>query len=339
MSSRATHPLLFVRTAHTPLVQKITSTGLFVLFALTGCNFTESGPVGTSQGTGGEDRFHEKSFSWDAPEATPALAKTAARSTHFATPEALGEAIRNLDASLSSPAFTDSLWKPIDYACDELAIALWNAYGTVTLGDSVVLDETILKSRCTFVGGEASLGATTAGSEGNLAKQNATYPALENEHRVYPYKMIGRSWDNFDLVVYKSTGSETQFKKHREKLFKTAWWDTDATRLGVRAYLLNCGVSGSGTSAVRTCVSAGFRTGSVRNDDYVGERDFSAGLQIAYTPPSTFTAAPARLKVSDAVLGMHSADHAGIAFRATSSSGLTNATVVVQTPSLEYVTW
>jgi hypothetical protein len=279
----------------------------------------------------GEDRFHEKSFSWVEPEATPALAKTATRRTRFASTEALGEAIRALNDSLSRRAFSDSLWKPVDHACDELDLALWNVYGTVLLRDSVVFDEAILKTRCTEIRGDQPLAKASAA--------NATYPASEADHRVYPYKMIGRAWDNFDLVVYKSTGAETQFKKHREKLFVTAWWDTDASRIGVRAYLLNCGVNGTGTTGVRTCVSGGLRTASASNEDYVSQRDFSAGLGVTYTFPGTVTAAPTTLKVSDAVIGMHSVNHAGLAFRASTSSGLTSATVLTAVPPLEYVTW
>lgn len=285
----------------------------------------------TALSSAGEDRFHEKSFSWTERDATPALEKTAARRTRFTNPEALGEAIRALDDSLHHRTFSDSLWKPVDHACDELDLALWNIYGTVMLGDSVVFNEAILKERCTEISSDHTFAKAGAAK--------ATYPASESEHRLYPYKMIGRSWDNFNLVVYKSTGSETQFKKHREKLFVTAWWDTDATRIGVRTYLLNCGAGVTGGGATRTCISGGLRTTSSRNEDYVAQRDFSAGLAVTYTFPGTVNASPATLKVSDAVIGMHSVDHAGLAFRASTSSGLTHATTLTAMPPLEYVTW
>jgi hypothetical protein len=320
----------FMRKSRTALAF---STSLFILVA---CDFTDPdrSPGSPSVNEPETERFHEKSFSWETQaSAIPALAKTAARVTHFETPEAFGEAIRNLDAALQIRAFSDSLWKPIDFACDELDLAIWNTYGTVHLADTVVFNEAILKSRCSDIGGtETSLGNASADP---LGKSAATYPSTESEHRVYPYKMIGRSWDNFDLVVYKSTGGETQFKKHREKLFTTAWWDTDATRIGVRIYLMNCGVAGT----QRTCYSVGTHSDWYKNDDYVSKRDFSAGVQVNFTPPSTVTLNPTKLRVSDAVYALHSADHAGIAFRATSSSGLTSATTVVGMPTPEYVTW
>jgi hypothetical protein len=298
------------------------------LWALIGCN--QGDPIIPSTDSEIEDRFHEKSFSWTNPDATPELAKTSSLVTEFGTTTQWGEAIRALNDSLSTPGFSKNLWKPIDQACDELTLALWNTYGTVRVADSIVLSESIVRHGCIDVASDQPLAKAGA---------FAAYPSVEVDHRVYPYKMIGRSWDNYDMVVYKSTGAETQFKKHRTKVFVTAWWDTDATRIGVRTYLLNCGVTGSGTIGTRTCLSGGMRTASAGNDDYVSQRDFSAGLLLTYTFPSTVSASPTKLKVSDAVIGMHSVDHAGIAFRASSSSGLTNATVLTMMPPLEYVTW
>lgn len=323
------------RDAHHPPVTRTVFTpaaALLALGTLAGCNMSEPPALESPVPAAVDDRHHEKSFSWSDPAATPGLAKLSARVTRFETAAALGEALAALNDSLQNKSFTDSLWKPVDHACDELALALWNKHGTISIGDSVVLDESVLRAGCTDIGGEALFP-----EDPPLGKRGASlaHPAAENDHRVHPYKMIGRSWDNFDLVVYKSTGAETQFKKHRTKLLTTAWWDTEASRIGVRAYLLNCGISGS----TRTCHFAGFKTESSRNDDYVAQRDFSAGLSITYTPPKSVTAAPARLRVSDAVIGMHSADHAGIAFRATSSSGLTAATVLAAMPAPEYVTW
>jgi hypothetical protein len=299
------------------------------LLALSGCDASPSEPDDSFARR--EDRFHEKSFSWDDPAATPALAKAAARRTRFATADEWGRALRALDDSLRDPAFSDGLWKPLDRACDGLTLALWNVHGTVSVGDSVVLDESILKSRCADIADEPRLAKAAAAQ--------AVHPAADAEHRVYPYKMIGRSWDNYDLVVYKSTGSETQFKKHREKLFVTAWWDTDAARIGVRAYLLNCGVTVSGAVATRTCVSGGLRTAAARDHDYVVQRDFSAGIKLVQAFPEKILPSPTLMKVSDAVIGLHSVDHAGIAFRASSSSGLTPATRLALMPPLEYVTW
>lgn len=321
---------------------------LVALAAWAGLTACQVEPAGPPAEAAAEDRFHEKSFSWDDPGSTPALAKTAARVTRFSGREELASALRGLDAALRDPAFVDSLWKPLDHACDGLTLALWNMYGTILLGDSVVLDEAILKSRCMDLrvgeagaGGEAGRGGGSAGDEtlGKSAGTSAVHPDEEVVDRVYPYKMIGRSWNNYDLVVYKSTGAETQFKKYRTKLLTTAWWDTEASRIGVRAYLLNCGTTGTGTQARRTCTSGGLRTATARDDDFVSHRDFSAGMNVTFTFPKTISLTPTKLSVSDAVLGMHSVDHAGIAFRAASSSGLTDGTLLVSVPPREYVTW
>lgn len=321
---------------------------LSALAVFTGCQLDAPG---SPDAPAAEDRFHEKSFSWDDPAATPALARTAARVTRFTTSAELADAVRSLDASLRDPGFADSLWKPVDHACDELSLALWNAYGTIQLGDVVVLDEAILRSRCLDLraapgnpgdGGDAQgSGGQGAGDAalGKSAGVSAVHPEAEVVERVYPYKMIGRSWDNYDLVVYKSTGAETQFKKHRTRLMTTAWWDTEASRIGVRAYLLNCGTTGAGAQARRTCTLGGLRTETGRNDDHVSQRDFSAGVNVTFSFPKTISLSPTKLKVSDAVRGMHSVDHAGIAFRAASSSGLTDGTLLVSVPAPEYVSW
>lgn len=318
---------------------------LAAVTAVAGFAACQVAPAGSPDEVAVEDRFHEKSFSWDDPGATPALMKTAARITRFSGREELATALRGVDAALRESAFGDSLWKPLDHACDGLTLGLWNMYGTILLGDSVVLDEAILKSRCRDLRvGETDEGSESGGSArdeafGKPAALSAVHPDEEISDRVYPYKMIGRSWNNYDLVVYKSTGAETQFKKHRTKLLTTAWWDTEASRIGVRAYLLNCGTTGTGTQTRRTCTLGGLRTATARDDDFVSHRDFSAGMNVTFTFPKTISLTPTKLSVSDAVLAMHSVDHAGIAFRAASSSGLTDGTLLVSVPPREYVTW
>ena len=274
-----------------------------------------------------EDIHHERSFAWDSPAQPPALARIAARETHFNDAEEFARVLTDLDVALERREVSDSLWKPLDHAFDELDLALWNTYGTVHVAGKLVLDEATLRARCTPM-------AEGDGADA-LGKAASAYGPLEATHRVYPYKMIGRSWDNYDLVVYKSTGAETQFKKHRSKMWVTAWWDTDASRIGVRAYLFDCGISNS----TRTCRHSSARTTTARNDDYVAARDFSAGMKVTYTFPGTFSASPTTLNAADAAVGMHAVDHAGIAFRAQSSSGLYDPVTVVNLPGLSHVTW
>jgi hypothetical protein len=304
---------------------------------LTACDFTAPPSIGSDAQPGETDRFHEKSFSWDDPALTPALAKSATRETRFETAEALGQAIQDMDGNLRNPASSDSLWKPVDYACDELDLGLWNAFGTIRIRDSVVFDEAILKARCTYIGeppGEKGDGADA--KYPSLGKTSATYASKEVEHRVHPYKMVGRSWNNFDAYLYRSTGGETQFKKYREKLFVTAWWDTEATRIGVKIHLLDCGTDNSG----QICRASGAKSDWYRNDAYIAMRDYSLGVNVEYVSDATLRPVkPVYLRVSDAVISLHSADHAGIAFRAVSSSGLQTTARIVQLPPLQYVTW
>jgi hypothetical protein len=304
-----------------------------LLFSLAACNFQE--PQDVKSGNPDEDHSHEKSFSWNTPARAHALARTAALRTRFETEEALASAIQDLDEQLKSPAFSDNLWKPIDHACDELALAAWNTYGTLSLGDSIVFDEQTLKADCRYIGGDS--GTAPAG----LAKAADDFTGAVVDDRQFPYKMIGESWDDFNIGVYKSTGGETQFKKRRERYGVMGWYDTDASRIGVRIYLLNCSTSGP-----KTCYVSHSQKDWYSNDDYVSKRDYGVGLKVKFTrptPENNWTMDPKGVglidfKVSDAVITMHSADHAGLQFRAQSSSGFASTAQIVP-HYYDYVTW
>jgi hypothetical protein len=318
------------------------------LLMTTACNAPDREPL-APPATVDADDFHEKSFAWDDAATAPALSKISARETRFADAEAFLAAVQALTSRLEDRSFTDSLWKPLDHACDELDLALWNTYGTIRVGDSTVFNESVLRDRCSPIEGGAEESVASdeaagvrAADTGSVLEKSALnwkwWTENETEHRVYPYKMIGRSWSNFNLIVYRSTGGETQFKKHREKYWQKAWWDTDASRIGVRVYLLNCGINKY--HGVRTCYHAGTRTASGRNDDYVSARD--AGYALAFT--LTERVKPGlevnNVRVNDAAVSMHSVDHAGIAFRAQSSAGFNPSTPIegfFYPP--EYVTW
>ena len=305
---------------------------LLGLAALTACNAPISDPAATA-----EDRFHEKSFSWDATTRDPGLAKVSGLSTRFENEEQLQAAIVALEENLRVPGYSGNLWKPIDYACDELALALWNAHGTVSLRDSVVLDESILKRGCSYIGDDSLKAAN-----GLMTKSAAVYPSAVETDRQYPYKMIGESWDDFNIGVYKSTGGETQFKKDRERFGIKGWYDTDASRIGVRIYVLNCSVSGP-----RICYRQYSQSDWYSNDDYVSKRDPAIGLKVKMTrptPENNWTPSPKGadlmdFRSADAVISMHSVNHAGLQFRAVSSSGLTAATEVAGPLFYDYVTW
>ena len=318
----------------------------FILCGLTACNTPLQDPGSAAPGNrNGDpgidpDRYHEKSFSWDAkansPAGNSALAKVSAKQTRFDNPEELAAAIQRLESELEDREFTDSLWKPVDYACDELDLALWNAFGTVVLQDSVVFSEEILKSRCRLsddIGENRGEGLGTP-AEGALSKgAGLWWSSTETSDRQYPYKMIGRSWDDFNLSVYKSTGGETQFEKYRAKLGVSAWYDTDATRIGVRIYLFDCGRDRTGA----LCSYNRSKTNWFSNDDYASEREIATGsVRISKTGISID---PVTLKIADAVYSMHSVDHAGLQFRANSSSGLSPETRIDALISPTYVTW
>lgn len=314
------------------------ASGILMLGVLAACNSQQPQGVDSAPDID-EDRYHEKSFSWDAGKNSlakqGAVASVSARETRFQTPQELTRAIQQLEGSLDDADFADSLWKPLDYSCDELDLALWNTYGTVMLGDSVVFDEGALKARCrlTETSGEGAGRTPDADSLLGKAAGWKWWSETEVSDRQYPYKMIGRSWDDFNLSVYKSTGGETQFEKQRSKLGVTAWYDTDATRIGVRIYLFDCGRDVTGT----LCSYSRSKTNWYANDDYTSEREAVTGaVRISKEGVSI---QPVTLKISDAVYSMHSVDHAGLQFRASSSSGLTSETRVTTLITPTYVAW
>lgn len=315
-------------------------TGLSValgLLVLTACTTDERHPT-TSSVDPDEGRYHEKSFSWT--EASGPLAKGSAltaitsKETRFSSAEEMVAAVQAIEAHLKDKEFTDSLWKPVDYACDELDLAVWNMYGKVTVGDSLVFDEEILRSRCRL-SEEIAAQYTAPIDSQPLAKSTGWKWWSESEvtDRQYPYKMIGRSWSGFDLWAYQSTGGETQFEKRRSRFGITAWYDTDASRIGVRIYLFDCGTEYS----QRVCYFGKSSNSWYKDDDYVSKRDFSVG-QIIVNSNKFPIVRPAKLRGSDGVLSMHSANHAGLQFRAYSSSGLNNA-YIADLILPEYVTW
>lgn len=311
-----------------------------LLLALTGCN-TDEGRATAPDTLQEEDRYHEKSFSWS--ETTGPLAKgnalaaVSARQTRFADAEEMIAALQDLEERLGDKAFTDSLWKPVDYVCDELDLAAWNTYGTISLGDSVVFDEAALRGRC------ADLTHDTLSTSPALGKRTATNPPANIDDRQYPYKMVGHSWSNENRLAYRTSGAETQFLKHRQKFFTTAWWGTDASRIGIRTYYFKCGSRLSdNTKGERACVQVTSGSDWDANDDYVSDRfinplgdvTFMISLQptVAAYPDINFGSA----KVYDGIVGMHSVNHAGLVFRAVSSSGLGVANIGVVR---QYVTW
>jgi hypothetical protein len=289
-------------------------------------NLSGSEP-GERRESAGPDRFHLKTFSWDP--ASP-LAKSGyeghARSTRFESIEALGKAFEAMQRELRAAGASDSLWKPLNHSCPEFELALWNRYGEIRVRDSLFLDEALLRARC--------LPLSVPEEGGEALGKSAAYASGEAQHRVYPYKMIGRVWSDRDLILLRSSGAETQFKKEREYFGVMGWWDTDAARIGVRIYLLDCGGN------PKVCYSGGEKSNWHRNASSAWQTDFSdwgeTRVQTTGLPPGIKRL---NLKVSEAAIALHSADHAGIRFRAVSTSGILASTPLLAMPATEYVTW
>jgi hypothetical protein len=309
------------RSSHSPLFAWFVALpGLALALLIVACDASPTNsPESPEPG-----RPHARSFDWDSPP--EALAKAASRRARFETRAAWGAALRTLHEELTRPGASDTFWKPLDHSCPEIDLAVWNRFGEVRVGDTLLFDEDSLRSRCRPV--------EDPGLAENAPMKTAAYAIAESQHRVYPYKMLGRAWSDLDLFVVRSSGAETQFKKERESWGVRAWWDTDAARIGVRMYLLDCG----GSPVV--CYFGGEKSNWHRNSDVVLQTDFAGPGEMRV---QTTDLPPGRkrldLKVSAAVIALHSADHAGIRFRATSTAGLAPSTPLYAMPALAYVTW
>jgi hypothetical protein len=306
--------------------------GLLTLCVLTACD-TGTPQVNESNRSESIDRVHEKSFSWDARNSQVTqfgeLAKTQTRTTRFSDSSEFSTAVLAMSGSLEESGASDSLWKPIDYACDELALGLWNKYGSISVGDSAVLDEASLKAGCRYIGDDAALGKS-AQTHNDLA-------GAVVDIREYPYKMIGESWDKNVFSALGFTGASTQFKKHRSKFGILGWYDTDASRIGIKLYMLTCSYETN-----QRCVLGETRSDFDQNDDYVSSRVFAAGEGLVFgVVPSRSSSGSDLVQMvrHDAVIAMHSVDHAGIRFRASSSSGLSRNDVIVETFPMTYLSW
>jgi hypothetical protein len=362
---------------------------LFCASWMTGCNLYDPDQKSVVD----TDKFHEKSFSWDtASHVTTIAARAANAPAYNFTIAQLDSIVSATNKKLSNSSYTKSLWKPVDYSCDELEIALWNEFNTITVDGRILLNDSTVKSHCSYTGDEK----ITIASRSSAAGVNPPSEAID---RKYPYKMIGRSWNTFDVGVYKSTGAETQFEKRRTSWGVTAWYDTDASRIGVRIYLFDC--TGAGTK--RACILRRSTSDWYANDDYVSKREFAVGGSVSgtlngiypeigwvpvankispmirdpaeiqsaidraaaatsdrilirgianelseayshfYTSLGLNTLTPdlgfVALNVSDGVMALHSADHAGMKFRAISSSGLGATASYNSYRTLDYVAW
>lgn len=263
-----------MKNVHIPPPRHLSFRGLLVASAagvaitLSGCN--ESSNAIVSQQDVDAGKYHENSFSFEGKDSSNVAARIASKKSTL-TREQLNAAVQKLSEKLKDRAYAKALARPLDYICDELLLATYNEYGSVYVGDSLLLDLDILKARCKYIGEKADVAARSAAvvMDWNLSSSA--------EDRQYPYKMIGSSWADWDVGVYKSTGGETYFKKYRRKYFTSAWYDLDADHIGVRIYLFDrIAIEGYKTYMVLERSTSDFYNG----DYSVSKRDWAAGLTI-----------------------------------------------------------
>jgi hypothetical protein len=221
-------------------------------------------------------KYHENSFSFDSTVGGTVAARTLSSKTTF-TRKQLDSTVKVLATKLQQDrAWANSLSKPVDYVCDELLLALFNQYGNVWIGDSLVLSQDLLKKMCKYTGENAVKAAPRSA----ISAAGGWSLSSQADDRQYPYKMIGTSWANFDALVYKSTGGETDFQKYRRKYLTSAWWGLDADHIGVRIYLFNkVPVLNNPAIFILQRSTSDFYSGS----SSVSKREFAVGITIGGT--------------------------------------------------------
>ncbi len=218
------------------------------------------------------DSYRSKVFSFENIPEGP-LKKHSERSTHFETIENYSEKVADIYNKLQNDSYTKDIPHLLDYACNELLLAIYHELGNVSVRDSIVMSKTVLMDNCTPVE-----------NSGGLAKSAATVnPPTEVSNRQYPYKMIGKSWRNWDIGVYRSTGGETFFHKKRSIWGTTKWWGLDAERIGVRSYFFSCPSSSYGTVLGNTCFHTYSNSDWDKYDDAVQTQHWAAGGVISFS--------------------------------------------------------
>lgn len=233
-----------------------------------------------------EGRYHEQAFQL-GDDADPVVLAGRARSTDLEQAE-FGKEVERLATAITKKDFRSALKQPLDYRCDLIQLALLLEHGTLRVEGKEVVSIDSLRRTCRRVSDEAAtLGAPGPQTQAQVAPPAGSWPAAEVDDRQYPYKMIGRSWHNFDVGVYKSTGAETQFQKYRKRGWwdVRAWWGLDADRVGIRTYYFDCPSVPAGHALATVCFGHSTRPSSSdwqANDDYVGERDMAIGAGVNF---------------------------------------------------------
>lgn len=258
------------------------SGGLLIgaLWLLTGCAVESSDDID-------EGRYHEQSFLL-AKDDDPVVVAGRARKTELSV-ERFGQEVERVAKALTSKEFRAGLMQPLDFNCDLVQLALFSEHGTLSIAGQEVVGVDTLRKTCRAAASAEGATADAPGprSQAQTPPSSGEWPGSEVDDRQYPYKMIGRSWHNFDIGVYKSTGAETQFQKRRKRGWwdVTAWWGLDADRIGVRTYYFDCPSVPDDHALRRVCFGAPGRPSSSdwqKNDDYVGERDMAISAGISF---------------------------------------------------------
>jgi hypothetical protein len=243
--------------------------------------------VESSEGPDPDDgRYHEQAFRLGDDEDPVVIAGRAHR-TELSQNE-LDKEMDRLAAAITKKDFRNRLSLPLDYGCDLVQLALFQEHGTLRVAGIDVVGVDALRRSCRpLQSDEPTVEKPARRTEAQDPPPVGSWPASEVDDRQYPYKMIGRSWHNFDIGVYKSTGAETQFQKRRKRGWwdVTAWWGLDADRIGIRTYYFDCPSLPEGHPMQRVCFGAPGRPSSSdwqAHDDYVGERDMAVGGGISF---------------------------------------------------------
>ena len=218
-------------------------------------------------------------------DADPVVSAQGARPATTLSTKQFEQELKRVSTSLKDKTFRSTVPRPSDFDCDAVALALFAKYGTLRVAGREVISPARLRQAC-----RPRAAATTVANPAATtmaATAAAAWPATEVNDRQYPYKMIGRSWHNFDVGVYKSTGAETEFQKHRQRVWweDTRWWGLDADRIGIRTYYFDCPHVPAYHALATTCFSAPGRPSSSdwqKNDDYIGERDLAVSAQVSF---------------------------------------------------------
>jgi hypothetical protein len=250
-----------------------------------------------------------------------------AKLSKFSSEAELRVAVDDLLEQFKSPAIREEVLQAFPAASRRFD--RFELFTLAQLGETWLDDQLLLSGELLI---EKTVDRETPGTDeveadlGQTQQALASHPPADvQQNQGDVYKTRGQSFAE-NYLVYLQTGALTQFEKRRKRFWVTSWYDTDASRIGVRAIYFGNPSSYYFPEANGTSFAMAEGHDYNVNDDYVSDRRIGAGGTVTYDigPGGDGFSPGLNFSVTnyEGVYGLHSVDHAGYQWRLVTSRGL-----------------